>query len=243
MTTWDQQEDLKRQLIGRINLQDFPALGTPPQQNTQLNIPQVSNTSNITLNNQESQQLLNTEPTKVQSEAELTDLERYGLKGLVPLLTMATPDKNTFALGTDLSILGLDISSSSIDEKISKTFSSPWIETSRSEVEPFFRTPNSFKIENVGPLQEKLSLFTDETLFYIFYTKPKDILQELTARELMVRNWRYHKDLQVWLTKELNTEPVQQSPTSERGFYIFFDPSTWEKVRKEFILYYQSIMS
>ncbi|ODQ58624.1 hypothetical protein WICANDRAFT_84400 [Wickerhamomyces anomalus NRRL Y-366-8] len=170
-------------------------------------------------------------------------MDRYGLNGLLGLLRAENPDQNTVAIGSDLNILGLDMSEKSIDVKLSKTFPSPWIETSRSEVEPQFTVPEYFKVDSLSKVEDKLTLFTDETLFYIFYTRTKDVLQELSARELMNRNWRYHKELQVWLTKDSNTEPIQQSPQSERGLYIFFDPHNWEKVRKEFILYYQAIMS
>lgn len=43
------------------------------------------------------------------------------------------------------------------------------------------------------------------------------------------------------MTKEEGTEPVQKGPYSERGNYIFFDPSTWEKVKKECILVYDAL--
>ncbi len=71
---------------------------------------------------------------------------------------------------------------------------------------------------------------------------PRDIMQELAARELTSRNWRFHKELKMWLTKDLNSEPIQNTAQSERGVYIFFDPTSWENVKKEFILYYQSIV-
>jgi CCR4-NOT transcription complex subunit 2 len=179
----------------------------------------------------------------VKTESGWSDMDRYGFNGLLSLIRGETSDLNTVALGTDVSFLGLDLSAKSDGVKLSKTFASPWVETSRSEVEPQFTTPEEFKLEEVPKIEEKLSLFTDETLFYIFYTRPKDVLQELSARELMNRNWRYHKELTVWLTKDQSVEPIQQGPQCERGIYIFFDPHNWEKVRKEFILYYQSIMA
>ena len=45
------------------------------------------------------------------------------------------------------------------------------------------------------------------------------------------RNWRYHKELKQWLTKDTNFEPVRISHTEERGFYIFFDPIGWQRQR------------
>lgn len=127
-------------------------------------------------------------------------------------------------------------------ESLSRTFASPWAETSRCEVEPPFRLPSCYTVDVVPPQNARVSNFSDETLFYIFYTMPRDIMQELAARELTSRNWRFHKELKMWLTKDLNSEPIQNTAQSERGVYIFFDPTSWENVKKEFILYYQSIV-
>ncbi len=46
------------------------------------------------------------------------------------------------------------------------------------------------------------------------------------------RNWRYHKELRMWLTKDVSLgEPVQLSPEKEQGSYSFWNPQTWEKMR------------
>lgn len=66
-------------------------------------------------------------------------------------------------------------------------------------------------------------------------------MQEASAAELTSRNWRYHKELKVWLTKDPGAEPLQQNAHYERGIYTFFDTSTWERVKKEYVLYYQAI--
>lgn len=73
--------------------------------------------------------------------------------------------------------------------------------------------------------------------------KPRDTLQEYAARELVARNWRYHKDIQVWLTKDSNVEPILIGQDVEKGVYIFFDPHNWEKIRKEFVLHYSSVQA
>jgi len=41
-------------------------------------------------------------------------------------------------------------------------------------------------VQNVQPLQSKVPSFSDETLLYIFYTMPRDIMQEIVAQELYV---------------------------------------------------------
>lgn len=168
----------------------------------------------------------------------------FGLQGINSLAKMEQNDRNSFAMGQDLNLLGLDLSDNS---QILKNLASPWSETSRSEVEPYYSLPSSIQSQNIIPAPEpcdtKIQAFSDETLFYIFYMKPRDTLQEYAARELVARNWRYHKEIQVWLTKDSNVEPVLISPDVEKGVYIFFDPHNWEKIKKEFVLHYSAVQA
>lgn len=174
----------------------------------------------------------------------LEDMDKFGLKGLISLLRHEDNDQNNIAKGIDLNMLGLNLSLDNKSHILSKTLSSPWLETSRSEVEPLFTKPDSFTIKpnDLLPIEDRISSFNDLTLFFIFYTKPRDILQELSARELNRRNWRYHKELQVWLTKDTNSEPKAAGIGAEEGTYIFFDPVSWEFVTKTLVLYYNSII-
>ncbi|KAI3405370.2 CDC36 [Candida oxycetoniae] len=172
---------------------------------------------------------------------------KYGLKNLSSLVRMEQSDYTNYAIGQDISKCGLDLNS---DVEILKNWASPWSETSRSEVEPFFQIPTFLqnstlakKGKSPGAIETKIQSLTDETLFYIFYMKPRDTLQEYAARELVARNWRYHKDIQVWLTKDSNIEPVLIGQDVEKGVYIFFDPHNWEKIRKEFVLHYSSVQA
>lgn len=175
----------------------------------------------------------------------MADLDKFGLKGILLLCTMDTAAKEpvAMAIGQDLSLLGLNLENNGILSHLS----SPWLETSRSEVEPGFSIPPSIQSANIIPPPEpcdtKILTFSDETLFYIFYMKPRDTLQEYAARELVNRNWRYHREIQVWLTKDNNVEPVLISPEVEKGVYIFFDPHNWEKIKKEFVLHYSAVQA
>ena len=45
------------------------------------------------------------------------------------------------------------------------------------------------------------------------------------------RNWRWHKKLQVWLTKDEHMTPQILSPNHERGYYIVWDTNNWRKDR------------
>ena len=55
------------------------------------------------------------------------------------------------------------------------------------------------------------------------------------------RNWRYHKDLRVWLTKESGTAPSQKVAGGEQGVYTFWDPDGWAKERKEMTVLYAEL--
>jgi len=58
-------------------------------------------------------------------------------------------------------------------------------------------------------------------------------MQELVAEELMGRKWRYHKVERCWLTRdETYPGPVDvERGVSERGVYLWWDPSSWKKIR------------
>jgi CCR4-NOT transcription complex subunit 2 len=55
------------------------------------------------------------------------------------------------------------------------------------------------------------------------------------------RNWRYHKDLRQWITKETGTTPSQKVPGGEQGQYTFWDPENWAKERKEMTVMYADL--
>ena len=78
-----------------------------------------------------------------------------------------------------------------------------------------------------------LSKFTVETLMYIFYMMPRDTLQVYAAKELYAREWRYHKDIKLWLTRSRRQQPqstssTQQQQQQDADEYVFFDVAQWE---------------
>lgn len=106
-------------------------------------------------------------------------------------------------------------------------------------MEPDYHLPSCYNVQAPPPAQTKVANFSDETLFFIFYSTPRDILQEVAAVELHHRNWRFHKELQLWLTKEHNMEPTQKTPMYEKGQYVFWDVESWQRVTKNFVLLYE----
>ena len=51
-------------------------------------------------------------------------------------------------------------------------------------MEPEFQLPGCYTVVNTQPVHSKIASFSDETLFYIFYTMPRDIMQEVVVSEL-----------------------------------------------------------
>lgn len=51
-------------------------------------------------------------------------------------------------------------------------------------LQPDFKLPECYVVDNVHRVRDKISSFAEETLFWIFYNQPKDLLQELAAVEL-----------------------------------------------------------
>lgn len=61
---------------------------------------------------------------------------------------------------------------------------------------------------------------------------PGSLIYLTNLRRSTNRNWRYHKELKQWLTKDVSyPEPTPISPEAERGFYVFFDPTSWQRTR------------
>jgi CCR4-NOT transcription complex subunit 2 len=72
------------------------------------------------------------------------------------------------------------------------------------------------------------SKLTAETLFYIFYQMPKDILQACSAQELYRRDWRYHGELKIWLKPHRNPNEVGLMAQQQQPQFIYFDAKSWE---------------
>ncbi|KAF8267634.1 hypothetical protein EI94DRAFT_1289866 [Lactarius quietus] len=165
--------------------------------------------------------------------------DRWGLLGLLAMIKNADPDQALLSIGTDLGTMGLDMQQQG---NLYSTFITPWADSSVAHtVEPDFHLPGCYNVQPPAPGPGKAAAFSDETLFFMFYSSPRDALQEIAAQELYNRNWRYHKELRIWLTKESGTAPSQKVPGGEQGTYTFWDPDNWAKERKEMVVLYADL--
>lgn len=185
--------------------------------------------------------------------AQMSELDRFGLAGLLRMIHSESPDVAGLAVGQDLMTLGLDLNqpeyahlapwlsrwvsanvSAVLPRPLHTSFASPFVSSmSAVPLEQDFSVPSCYNVANIQPLQSRIPGFSDETLFYIFYSMPRDIMQELVAEELMGRKWRYHKLERCWLTRdESYPGPVDvERGVSERGVYLLWDPASWKKIR------------
>ncbi|KAF6154450.1 hypothetical protein GIB67_028342 [Kingdonia uniflora] len=165
--------------------------------------------------------------------------DRFGLLGLLSVIRMSDPDLTPLALGIDLTTLGLNLNS---NDDLHQKFSSPWSDEP-AKGEPQYSVPECYYAQHPPVLHRgHFSKFPLETLFYIFYSMPKDEAQLFAANELYTRGWLYHKELQTWLIPVANVEPLVKTSTYERGSYHCFDPKTWDPVRKDnFVLIYDLV--
>ncbi|XP_009354545.1 probable NOT transcription complex subunit VIP2 isoform X6 [Pyrus x bretschneideri] len=171
----------------------------------------------------------------MQSAQSAPDL--FGLLGLLSVIRMSDPDLTSLALGIDLTTLGLNLNST---ENLHKTFGSPWSDEP-AKGDPEFSVPQCYYAKQPPALhQGYFSKFSVETLFYIFYSMPKDEAQLYAANELNNRGWFYHKEHRLWFIRVPNMEPVVKTNTFERGSYHCFDPNTFETIRKDnFLVHYE----
>jgi CCR4-NOT transcription complex subunit 2 len=178
-------------------------------------------------------------PTFKKEKEVLKKSDKFGLLGLLGVIKMEDKDSNLLALGLDLTTLGLNLNSPELN--LYTTFASPWNEPP-TRIQPEFTIPNCYRLQTQLPLNKNWNKYQDETLFYMFYSMPKDVCQVLAAKELTRRKWIFHVTTKIWLQRIPGVDPVKQD-RFEKGTYLYFDCTTWKKQKKEnFVLEYDKIM-
>ncbi|XP_048767355.2 CCR4-NOT transcription complex subunit 2-like isoform X3 [Ostrea edulis] len=170
--------------------------------------------------------------------------DQFGIAGLLTFIRAANEnDHNLIALapGIDLTTLGLNLNS---PDNLYSTFQSPWVDSPCRPQDIDYHVPveyltNIFLRDKLAPI--KLNRYGEDVLFFLFYMNGNDFIQLAAAAELYTRDWRYHKEERVWITRAPGVEPLMKSATYERGTYYFFDVQNWRRVAKEFHLEYDKL--
>jgi CCR4-NOT transcription complex subunit 2 len=127
--------------------------------------------------------------------------DRWGLLGLLQIIKGADPDVNLLNVGADLSGMGLDMGMQgwvqslccrverniAFSSHLFPSFITPWADASAAlTIEPDYHLPACYNVQPPPPAQAKANAFSDETLFFMFYSAPRDVLQEMASQELWV---------------------------------------------------------
>lgn len=172
-------------------------------------------------------------------DAEVTG--QFGMFGLLCFLKYAEKNPNlaSVTFGTDLTALGLNLTAS---EKLYPSFAGPWSERTLSVHEIDHPVPPEYLISSSirDKLQVALKRHHEDTIFFLFYLYPNDLLQLAAANEIYSRDWRYHKELRAWLTRAPGTR-VEKTGTCERGTYFVFNHIQWKRMTKELTIDYSKL--
>jgi len=235
----------------QMSNEDFPALpGAPPSDGLSsgsimdsLKMPQMTPEQELKHQQQQRKGIQTSPDGMVTNIPGTMVVDQFGMIGLLTFIRAAETDPNlvSLALGTDLTTLGLNLNS---EVTLFPTFGGPWAETPCRPQDIDFHVPHEYLTnttirDKLAPV--KLNRYKDDILFFMFYTNVGDVLQLAAAAELHNRDWRYHKEERLWITRAPGMVPTEKTQTYERGTYYFFDVSTWRKVPKEFHLDYDKL--
>ena len=144
---------------------------------------------------------------------------RYGLMGIVDVIKGADRDLNFLFVGTDLKTFGVNVDAQDL---LYSTFHNPFAEPSSSDHQ--YTTPQSYLTPTPSLKNEHLVKFAIETVFYMFYSMPRDLMQAVAAQELYRRHWKYHAEMRIWLKPRTTEELMSGHPNIH---FWFFDVSDW----------------
>uniref|UniRef100_A0A6G1SNK2 CCR4-NOT transcription complex subunit 2 n=1 Tax=Aceria tosichella TaxID=561515 RepID=A0A6G1SNK2_9ACAR len=167
--------------------------------------------------------------------------EQFGMFGLLCFLNFAekSPNLASVTFGTDLTALGLNLTAT---EKLYPSFAGPWSDRTLSVHEIDYPVPPEYLIS--GSIRDKLQItlkrYHEDTIFFLFYLYPNDLLQLAAANELYSRDWRYHKEQRAWLTR-IPGSRVEKTDAYERGTYFIFDQNQWKRIPKELTIDYNKL--
>ncbi|XP_035214312.1 CCR4-NOT transcription complex subunit 2-like isoform X2 [Stegodyphus dumicola] len=241
----------------QIHSEDFPALpGSQTQDNNQENVNKTtsgrcleSSKDSNHFSNDKSSNPSQKRGIQTSKDGRVTNIppgmvtDQFGMVGLLTFIRAAESDPKlvSLALGSDLTTLGLNLNTT---ENLYPSFGGPWAEHPCRPQDIDYHVPSEYLVnqnirDKLAPV--KLNRYGEDLLFYLFYMFSGDVLQIAAAAELYNRDWRFHKDERVWITRVPGMNPTEKSPTYERGMYYFFDADNWRKVAKEFHLDYDRL--
>lgn len=171
--------------------------------------------------------------------------DQFGMLGLLEFLKAAETDPSlaSVTFGTDLTALGLDLTAA---DELYPLFAGPWSDQPLKVYEIDYPVPAEYLVNpSIRDKLNQISLrrYHEDTIFFMFYMFPNDTLQVAAALELYSREWRYHKEEKVWITRAPGIAPLEKTTTYEKGTYYIFDAQLWRRIPKEFVIEYSRLES
>ncbi|OMJ93046.1 hypothetical protein SteCoe_4132 [Stentor coeruleus] len=132
----------------------------------------------------------------MKDEKEEQELKEYGIRGILSLQKNLDDDKTLLAKGKDLS--SMEISKKN-QECLSSYMSHALADNEIEAPElPEYNLPTSYYITKPILRFKMIKNYNVETLFYVFYNIPGEIVQSYVAEELYRRDWVYDPNKQLW---------------------------------------------
>lgn len=182
----------------------------------------------------------------------------FGLISLLKLIRMSDNQRNSLALGKDPTLLGWNgdpalflgsrysaISATTMPTKsipaapalvtAPSTNSAPPIaaaistSSTKPADDPNYQLPICYYVSPPALKTGHFAKFQLETVFYIFYALPRDVLQAYAAQELYHREWRYHSDHKLWFKRVAPSDGISSLAASSTVNYMYFDLQSWER--------------
>ncbi|CAF0936651.1 unnamed protein product [Rotaria sp. Silwood1] len=209
---------------------------------TSVNNKTTSLTNNSTSSTTNPQQISSTSTTNINGLPSSTITDQYGLVGLLQMIQQAEKNPETSTLlNYDLTTLGLSMES---QNDLYPSFLSPFSDSQARPYEIDYQVPFEYQMglqirDKLPPLN--FNTLNEDTLFFLFYLFGNDHVQLLAAAELYRRDWRYHKEERIWLTRIKNIMPDQKYDTYETGVYCVFDVQLWRKTHKSMRIDYEKL--
>lgn len=176
----------------------------------------------------------------------LTD--KYSFLGCLKVLKEVIGDKrhknqilSVYDLDKDLTQMGLSFIK---DNRLIYRFQSPFAEMPCRVQDIDMFVPNEY-LTNVH-IREKLaeiktSKYNEDLLFWMFYSNPNDRMQMLAAEELFQRNWKFHKEEKIWISRTRNIEARVKNSNYEEGTFMVWDVESWKKVPRDMKVEYAKL--
>lgn len=177
----------------------------------------------------------------------LTD--KHSFLGCTKILKEVLGDKRearnlqSFDLDKNLTDMGLSFVKGNSNRLIYR-FQSPFAEMPCRVQDIDMFVPNEY-LTNIH-IREKLAeirpdKYSEELLFWIFYSNPNDHMQTMAANELYKRLWKYHIEEKIWLTRPRNIDARVKNQTYEEGTFMVWDTENWKKVARDLKVEYSKL--